>query len=120
MASSSSASSFPNSVAFTELRTDEFYKYRNTTCQLQVIRSNQFDKVYLGFHKFTSYVDPKTSEQKNSHSFVNFPLVAVDELIKCLADVQNFAKQQAGVWIDGMLIFIYYQMRTLLLIHTHR
>ena len=67
----------------------------------------EYNKVYIGFHKFTSYQDTTTSETKNSHNFVNLPLVAVDELIKCLVDVRDFAKQQAGVYhlhtivIDG-------------------
>ena len=95
MASTSSSSSAPS---FTELRSDEFYNYRNTSCQLKVIRSNEYNKVYIGFHKLTSYLDATTSETKNSHNFVNFPLVAVDELIKCLADVRDFAKLQAGVY----------------------
>ena len=89
---SSTISAPSSSPAFTELRSDEFYNYRNTSCQIKVIRSNEYNKVYVGFHKFTSYQDPKTSEQKNSHNFVNLPLVAVDELIKCLADVRDFAK----------------------------
>ena len=95
MASTASSSPAPS---FTELRSDEFYNYRNTSCQLKVIRSNEYNKVYIGFHKFTSYQDTTTSETKNSHNFVNLPLVAVDELIKCLADVRDFAKLQAGVY----------------------
>ena len=41
-----------------------------------------------------SDVDPTTSEEKKTHNFVNFPLVAIDELVKCLADVRDFAKNQ--------------------------
>ena len=96
MASISSVSSLP---AFSELRSDEFYNFRNTSCQIKVIRSNEYNKVYIGFHKFTSYQDSTTSETKNSHNFVNLPLVAVDELIKCIVDVRDFAKQQAGVYL---------------------
>ena len=94
MASSSSTLFVP---AFTELRSDEFYNYRNISCQLKVIRSKEYHKDYIGFHKFTSYKDTTTSETKTFHNFVNLPLVTVDELIKCLIDVRDFAKQQAGV-----------------------
>ena len=102
MASSSSTLFVP---AFTELRSDEFYNYRNTSCQLKVIRSNEYHKVYIGFHKFTSYQDTTTSETQHSHNFVNLPLVAVDELIKCLVDVGDFAKQQAGVYQLHTIVF---------------
>ena len=94
MASSSSTSSVP---AFTKLRSDKFYKYRNT-CQLKVIRTNEYHKAYIGFHKFTSYQDTTTSETNNSDNFVKLPLVAVDKQIKCLVDVRDFAKQQAGFY----------------------
>ena len=63
MASSSSTLFVP---AFTELRSDEYYNYRNTSCQLKVIRSNEYHKVYIGFHKFTSYQDTTTSETQHS------------------------------------------------------
>ena len=102
MASSSTTSSVP---AFTELCSDKFYNYRNTSCQLKVIRSNEYNNVYLGFYKFTSYQDTTTSETTNSHSFVNLPLVAVDELIKFLVDVRDFAKQQAGVYHLHAIVF---------------
>ena len=102
MALSLSISSVP---AFTELRSDEFYNYRNTSCQLKLIRSNEYNKVYIGFHKFTSYQDTTISETKNSYNIVNLPLVAVDELIKCLVNVRNFAMQQAGVYHLHTIVF---------------
>ena len=72
MASSSSTSSVP---AFIELRSDEFSNYRNTSCQLKVIRSNEYNKVYIGFHKFTSYQDTTTSETKKLTQFREFTTV---------------------------------------------
>ena len=92
-----STSTLSTSPAFTELRFQEIYKFRKTSCQLKVIRSNEYNKVYLGFHKYLSYLDPTTSEKKKIHNFVNYPLVAIDELIKCLANVREFAKNQSGV-----------------------
>ena len=43
------------------------------------------------------YVNPTTSEETKTHNFVNYPLVTIDELVKCLADVRDFAKNQSGV-----------------------
>ena len=101
MAASSSSFSLPDNTdkaeqAFTELRTFDIYHFRNTHCQLQVLRSNLYNKIYIGFHKYANFVDATTKEVKFTHNFVNFPLVAVDELIKCLADVRDFAKSQQG------------------------
>ena len=93
----SSLSTLSTSPAFTELRSQEIYNFRNTSCQIKVIRSNEYNKVYVGFHKFSSYVDPTTSEEKKTQNFVNLPLVAIDELVKCLADVRDFAKNQSGL-----------------------
>ena len=91
------ASSSSTSPAFTELHSQEIYNFRNTSCQLKVIRSNEYNKAYVGVHKFSSYVEPITSEEKKTHNFFNCPLVAIDELVKCLADVRDFAKNQSGV-----------------------
>ena len=93
----SSLSTLSTSHAFTELRSQEIYNFLNTSCQLKVIRSNEYNKVYVGFHKFSSYVDSTTSEEKKTKYFVNFPLVAINELVKCFADVRDFAKNQTGV-----------------------
>ena len=93
----SSLSTLSSFHAFTELRSHEIYNYLNTSCQLKVIRSNEYNKVYVGFHKFSSYVNPTTSEEKKTHSFVNYPLVAIDELVKCIADVRDFAKNKSNV-----------------------
>ena len=93
----SSSLNLSTSPSFTELRSQEIYNFRNSSCQLKVIRSNEYNKVYVGFHKFSSYVDPTTLDEKKTHNFVNYPLVAIDELVKCLADVRDFAKNQSGV-----------------------
>ena len=88
------SSTFSTSPAFTELRFQEIINFRNTSCQLKVIRSNEYNKVYVGFHKVLSYVDSITSEEKKTHNFVNYPLVAIDELVKCYVEVRDFAKNQ--------------------------
>ena len=93
----SSSSTLSTTPAFTELHSQEIYNFRNTSCQLKVIRSNEYNKVYVGFQKFSSYLDPTTSEEKKTHNFVNYPLVAIDELVKCIADVRDFAKNLSGV-----------------------
>ena len=83
-----------SNAAFTELNCVEWYHFNNTHCQLKVVRSDIYNKVYVGVHKYSSYVDQTTQEEKHTHSFVNLPLVAVDELIRRLSDVRNYAKQQ--------------------------
>ena len=88
----SSSSTLSTSFAFTELRCQEIYNFRNISCLLKVIRSNEYNKVYVGFYKFSSYVDPTTSEEKKTYNFVNYPLVEIDELVKCIVDVRDFAK----------------------------
>ena len=93
----SSSSTLSSSQPFTELRSHEIYNFRNNSCKLKVIRSNEYNKVYVGFHKLPSYEDLTTSEEKKIHIFVNYPLVAIDKLVKCLADVRDFAKNQYGV-----------------------
>ena len=66
-----------SSYAFTELRFDEIYNFWNTSCQLKVILSNEYNTVYVQFHKFTSYVNPMILEETKTHNFVNYPLVAI-------------------------------------------
>ena len=90
----SCSSTLSTSSAFTELRSQEISNFRNTSCQVKVIRSYEYNKVYVGFHKLSSYVGFITSEEKKTHNFVNFPLVAIDKLVKCLADVRDFAKNK--------------------------
>ena len=53
--------------------------------------------MYVEYHKFSSYVDPITLEENKTHNFVNYPLVEIDELVKCLSDVRDFSKNQSGV-----------------------
>jgi hypothetical protein len=89
-----------NKNSFTELKSVEFYSFKNTSCQLKVVRSEEYNKIYIGFHKFSTYADSQTGEVKNTHNFVNFPLVAVAELLQSLlANVYNFAKEQQ----DGVI-----------------
>ena len=66
------SSTLSSSQAYTELRSHEIYNFRNTSCQLKVIRSNEYNKVYVGLYKFSSYVNPTTSEEKKTHNFVNY------------------------------------------------
>jgi hypothetical protein len=67
--------------AFTEFDIIPFHQYGNTECHAAVIRSNKFNKYYVGIVKTSHFFNEKC-EPKHSYNCVCLPITAAKELAK--------------------------------------
>ena len=80
---------------FTTLKSLSFYSYGNTRCSVDLVYSNNYDKVYIRF--FKSSDNKKDGKDKTSRSYVLYTVLAVDALLKVLGHAINDAKHIKGV-----------------------
>jgi hypothetical protein len=82
--------------SFSELKTVLFYQYQSVRCEAKVIKSNDYQKNYIGFYKQSTYT---TAEglQKESKNYVLYTIPAAKELLAILSDLIEDAEKLTGV-----------------------
>jgi ribosomal protein L22 len=81
---------------FSDLKSIEFYNYKNVKCEAKVVHSALFKKNYIGLYKYSTYT---TAEglHKESNSYVLYAIPAAKELLSVLSSVIADAEQLTGV-----------------------
>jgi len=82
--------------SFSELKSVEFSNFKNLKCQGKVVRSNDFNKNYIGLYKQSTYTTDD-GLQKESKSYVLYAIPAAKSLLTILSNLIADAEQLTGV-----------------------
>jgi hypothetical protein len=82
--------------SFSELKSVLFYNYKNVVCEAKVVKSNDYNKNYVGLYKQSTYTTDE-GLQKESKNYVLYTIPAAKQLLLILSDLIEDAEKLSGV-----------------------
>lgn len=92
-------------LEFSPIRGIFFYRYMNTSCEVDLLYCKKYNKVYVRLCKTSKF--KKDGEDQEKTNFVLFTIPAIEALLKVLPELINNAKDYKGV--RYISIYFYFQ-----------